>query len=358
MSHYEERLERDLSRIHDDLTSIGKQVREALRKAVRALAAGDRRRCNEVVLEDHPINRAVRALDARCYRFVAVHLPSAGHLRFVSAVIRVNVALERLGDYAVTIAREALQLSRPPEGTVLRELELMFEESAQMLDQALRAFASHNADMARATMVIADQVERTFDSVFEDLVSVGNQRSITEIFALLVIFHMLERVSDQAKNICEETVFAATGQTKAPKVYRILFLDEDNAALGPLAEALARKRFPNSGEYASAGKQPAQALDPRVEAFMAEHGLPVGDLKPRPLEPLLLELAGYHVLVSLSGPVERYVHKVPFHTVALEWDVGAWPPEGDPAEALESIYRTLSTELDELMHLLRGEEAD
>jgi phosphate transport system protein len=79
-------------------------------------------------------------------------------------------------------------------------------------------------------------------SSFADLVNAkGENFSIEDLFAYLGVFNSLERVSDQAKNICEETVFAVTGQTKASKVFRILFLDEDNTLLGPIAETVAGK---------------------------------------------------------------------------------------------------------------------
>ena len=71
---------------------------------MHALLTRDRELAAEVILGDLPINREVRAIDALCHAFVARHLPSAGHLRFVSSVLRLNVELERIGDYAVTIA--------------------------------------------------------------------------------------------------------------------------------------------------------------------------------------------------------------------------------------------------------------
>ena len=82
MSHYETRLERDLERIRKDLTTIASQVQDALKDAVHALLSGDREQAYDTILNDLPINRAVRALDKACYGFIAVHLPSAGHLRW------------------------------------------------------------------------------------------------------------------------------------------------------------------------------------------------------------------------------------------------------------------------------------
>ena len=360
MSHYEERLENDLNRIREQLTAMGNQVREAAKNAVHALLAGNTKLAYATVLGDHPINRASRSLDKLCHGFIALHLPSAGHLRVISATIRANIALERIGDYAVTICREAVQLSAAPQGTLAREVELMSEESRRMLEQALQAFDEGNAEKAKATMVMAEQVERTFDTVFSDLVAEKEHLDIKELFGYLVIFNMIERISDQAKNICEEAVFAVTGETKAAKTYRVLFLDEDNTCLGPMAEAIARKTFPHSGQYVSAGRKAGSKLDANLTRFLNERGVSAEGLEPRTLDLTPEELPDYHVIISLQGTVASYVDAIPFHTAALEWDVGTPPSDGDAAQAAqryEEIYRELAVQIRDLMTTMRGEEA-
>ncbi len=360
MSHYEERLEKDLNRIREHLAALGNDVETAIKNAVHALLTGNTKLTYATILGDHPINRASRALDKLCHGFIALHLPSAGHLRIISATLRANIALERIGDYAVTICREAVQLPAPPEGTIAREVELLADESRRMLSQTLEALEEGNADKAKATMGMADQVERTFDTVFGDLVTEEGHLKTKELIAYLVIFNMLERVSDQAKNICEETVYAVLGQTKAPKVYKILFLDEDNSSLGPLAVAIARKTFPEGGQYSTAGRQAASALDSTLVSFLEGRGTELGDVQPQILDLQPQELADFHVAVSLQGDVGSYLSSIPFHTAALEWDVGAPPSGGDAAQSqqrYEEIYRELALQIRDLMTTLRGEEA-
>ena len=359
MTHYEERLEKDLTRIREGVSAVAGQVEDALKSGVHALLTGNQKLANATVLGDAPINRAVRDIDRMCHAFIALHLPPAGHLRLISAVIRVAIELERIGDYAVTIGRESVQLSRPPEGIVARELERMAEDSRRMLQQAVAAFDANSAEQARATMGMADQVERSFDTVFDELTAEGSSWSTKELFGLFVVFNMLERVSDQAKNICEETVFAATGQTKKAKVYKILFVDEDNSCQSQMAEALVRKNYPNSGNYASAGRHAASAANPAMVDFLEQRGCKAKGA-PVLLDMTHEELAGYHVIVGLNQPVKSLVPEVPFHTAYLEWDVGPAPEDGqDAAEntrRLEEMYRELSANLRNLIETLRGEQ--
>lgn len=361
MSHYEKRLEEDLSTIRNRIEAVAETIEAALHKAVHATLKGDRRLANQIVLDDKPINREIRAIDKLCYAFIARHLPSAGHLRFVSTVLRLNVELERIGDYAVAIAREAVQLSAAPSGSVGTDIQLIADQAQRMFRQAMESFNRQNAELARGTMGMASQVESTYQKVFNDLLEEGEKRTkpIKDLFATLVIFNRIGRVADQAKNICEDTLFTVAGETKKEKVYRILFLDERNDAASQLAEAYARRAFPESGVYDSAGWAPADHLLPAVETFIEAKGLVAGR-PPKGLDHTFEELAGFHVIVGLSPDALSRLEEIPFHTVPLEWEVGPIP--GDlgaerATAALEQAFQTLKNSIRGLMETLRGEEA-
>ena len=362
MSHYEQRLQADLDRIHQRMSALSDEVDTAIKDAVHALLTGNKKLAAATILGDGPVNRAVRELDRMCHALIAVHLPSAGHLRLMSAVIRVNIELERIGDYAVTISRETVQLAAPASGRLAEEIEAMAEDARRMFRQAIDSFTAQNADQARATMAMADQVGRSFDNALADLMRREEEIHVKEMFAYFVVFNMLERVSDQSKNICEETVFAVTGEQKAPKVYRVLFLDEDNSCLGPMALGIARKSYGTAGEFAAGGRNPAAALNPMLTRFMEERGHDMENVAPQGLDYSPQEVSELHVIVSLQHPIGTYLDSVPFHTVALEWDLGEIPADtDDPEEAargLEAIYREIALQLRDLMHLLRGEEGE
>ncbi len=360
MSHYEERLERDLTRIRKHVADMAGHVETAVKNAMRALQTGDNTLAAATVLADHQINRTMREIDKLCHGFIALHLPSAGHLRLLSSVIRANIELERIGDYAVTIAREALQLPDPPEGSMAHELERVGGETQLMLHQSIRAFNELNAEMARSTMIMEEQMENDLDIVYAELMAKDEREAVKNILAVFAIFSQLKRVADQAKNICEETVFAATGEMKAPKIYNILFVDEDNSCQSQMAQAMAHKYFPGSGNYTSAGRRPVRALNPVMTAFLDKHGISIDAGKPQPIDMTPLELTIQHIIVSLQGPVRSYFVQVPFHTTPLEWDIAPLPESGEAGEIekwLEDIYRDLGARIRDLMETLRGEGA-
>jgi phosphate transport system protein len=350
MGHYEERLQLDLDVIRNRVRSIGKAVEQAIQDACRALLSDNQELATQTILGDLRINNMTRDLDRLCHVFVARHLPSARHLRFVSAVLRLSVALERIGDYAETISRSALQLSQVPPSTVTRDVELMSEQSWRLFHQAMKAWNEASPDRARATLGMAGHFGATVDKVFADLVRVGDKasRPITDLFALLGSFNRLERVSHQSKNICEETIFVATGEVKKPKTFDLLFVDEANSGLSLLAAALGRKAFPEVGTYESAGWNPAVEVDLGYREFADQHGIDLNATGPRPLDQV--DLSDYQIVIDLAGNAREHLARLPFHTILL-----AWPQ--DPETSLEHQYKQVSNELSALVEKLHGIDA-
>ena len=351
-NHYEERLQKDLGWIQDLVGIIGLAITKAIDDAVNSVMNLDKDLAALTVIGDYTINRQTRELDRLCHAFVARHLPSAGHLRYVSAVLRLNIALERIGDYAATISRTAAQLSSQPPAVVVRDIEMMSEHARRMLNDSLRSFQQRDVSLAQATLSAAAQFAQYFDRVFADLVKEGetHSRPINDLFSFMATFNRLERVIHQAKNICEETIFVATGKTKGEKTFNILFVDAANSGASQLAEHFTHKAFSQSGRYRSAGWQPADDIEPAYQRFAQTVGIDLDKAWPTPLSTLLDQLDEYHLVIGLAPGARERVGKVPFHTTMLMWDI-------DTTGGPEAVYRQLTPRLRELMERLRGEQA-
>lgn len=357
MSHLEQRLENDLQKIRGLVAEQTVLVEKSVSNALHSLQTDDRKLANTTVLEDLPINRNMRLIDSLCHKFIAVHLPSAGHLRLLSSVIRANIELERIGDYAVTIAREGLQMSTPPTGAMASELERMSGKALLVLKQACTSLNQLDAELARSSMVVARQMEHNLDILYAEMMAKDKVELIRDAIAIFIVFTQLKRVTDQSKNLCEETVFAVTGEQKEPKVYSILFIDEDNSLLSQMAEAVGRINFPESGRYRSAGRIAASSINDQLKRFLQQRGLETEEMELTSLDELNREdLANQMVIISLQGPVENYLSNIPFRTVAVEWKFEL-SRDDDPLQSMELLYREMASRITDLMKLLRGEEA-
>ena len=165
MAIYEKRLQSDITRIRDEVASMGDQVEEALKNATTALFNANEELSSLTIMRDQGINRLNRRINRLSHSFIARHQPSAGHLRLIASVLRMVSEIERIGDYACTISRASLHMKQRPDGVIQRDMEVMAEHASSMLSQSIKAFATDNAELARGTMVMANQVEKELSMV-------------------------------------------------------------------------------------------------------------------------------------------------------------------------------------------------
>ncbi len=356
-TYYEARLEEDLEEIRSEVEKVGRWVEENVRDAVISLTRFDRVRANQTILRDRAVNKRIDDIDHLCHLFVIKHLPSAGHLRFVSAVMRITVALERIGDYAVTVCRETLQLSGPPPTGVIQDVEVLGQQVQNSLKSAISAFVAGDLEQAAVGLGMAKQVESTYRKTVRDLQAAAAReaRHAPDLFSLLIAIRVLKRASDQAENICEQTSFALTGEAREEKTYRILFLDEDNRLLSIMAEAFAREAFSDAGRFLSAGAKPAAEFDPDFLSFLRNRGVEVEGT------PLSIEAAlekahrHYHIIVGIGVNPSKHIEDIPFRTVVLEWDRAEINEEVkglQGKERLQGLYRAIASRVSGLMRTL------
>jgi len=353
MSHLEERLEADLKTIREFVWTLGNDVELAIRNAKKALLTQDEKLAYATVLGDQPINRNSRACDHMCHTFIARYLPGAGQLREMAATMRVNIILERIGDYAVTISRESLQLNKQLPHRFVMQIDALGDESLQILHDARSAFRDNNAEGAKALMHMANLIEHKMDAIYEDLFAADDGMAARTALTVFVVFNLLKRVADQAKNVCDQTVYAVRGVGKTPKIFNIVFLHGDNADAAHLAVSVGRKFFPATAAFSAAGRSTGGNSSPAVKEFLIANGLPEEQLESQGLAALQHDLTHYDIVVSLEGAVKSYLPKLPFHTSALEWPL----PEPGSVGDFPGLYRVLLDEISSLVSLLSGEQA-
>jgi phosphate transport system protein len=330
MAIYEERLQRDLNTIREGVLTVGEKVLQAYQTSVHAMLTSNHALAHKVILGDELINNAIRKIDGLCHRFIAIHLPSGGHLRTISSIIRANIELERIGDYAVTISRESIQFDTPPPKEFAYEIERVAAISSRTLQMAMEAFRHNNAEMALTTKNMAKPVETAMEQILDRLVFTCQQHpeQTEDMFRLMHVFAKLIRVADQASNICTEILFAVTGTQRPPRAYQIWFIDECNT-LSKMAEGIARKLYPKSAEYSSFGSAPVERFDPLLLEFLSEKGI-------------LLKGADRPRLFDLSPNIAPL-------------PIGVKKPE--ILERYEELYREIAYKIQELIQTFKGEEA-
>jgi protein-tyrosine-phosphatase len=237
--------------------------------------------------------------------------------------------------------------------------------SIPMLRNAVLAFVQQDSDLARKSMADEEVVDTLKSKLNADLIQLrhDNKIPLQALHPLMTIARRFERVSDQAKNICEETVYMCTGEYakhKGTEVFRVLFVDEHNSCRSLMAEgigqALGRPQF----IFSSAGLDPKPA-DPATVSFLKAKGIDLSRHIPKTLQQIP-NLDHYHIVVGLAQEAQKALPPPPRKTVYFDWNVeDPSKTEGSPAvvrAAYERTYEFLLSQIQDLAEALLGNNSD
>ena len=323
-THLEQTLQRDIDQIRAELLAMSELAERALQDCLKALLDNNRQLAYAVILRDQFIDGKEKELDQLCQRFLARQQPVASILRFVYSTIKVNLELERVGDYAESIARQCLKLSQPAVDFPRDRFVQIADLSIPMLHDSIQAFVGQDEALARRTIEVEEAVDVIKSDLNRDLVGLFRQQEIPfeALSPLMMIARKFERVTDQARNICMETLYLCTGEhPKHPgsDQVRVLFVDENHAALGPMAEAMAKSLQLPQFVFSSAGVDP-RPIAPEVVRFMREKGMDLSRAAPKAIHQIP-DLDHYQVVVALAREVRRAFPKQPRKLVYIEWNI-------------------------------------
>lgn len=362
-THFEASLQRDIDRIRQRVLIMGSLAETALRDSVTALREANRQMAYAVILKDRHIDDAEREIDRLCLEFLVRQQPVAGPLRFAYSTIRINLELERVGDYAESIARQSLKLMPLTVPLPIARLEEIAEISITMLHDSVKAFVDQDVELARRTIETEEAVDVLKSSLNRDVVALFRENRIPfeALNPLLMIARRLERVSDQARNICVEVLYMCTGEYtrhQGGELFRLLFVDQHNSCRSQMAEAIANSLAQPKFLFASAGLDP-QPIDPGTLAFLKEKGCDVSRLTSKSVG-AIPNLEHYHVVVGLSDDVKKEFASRPRKAVYLDWNVpDPSRVQGAPAQvraAYEETHRFLHEHLKDLVEAVLGDE--
>jgi phosphate transport system protein len=188
---------------------MGGLAEECVRVAIEALVKRDPELLKQVIAGDGPINELHVEIDERCFTLLALHQPMAGDLRMVTAAVKINTDLERVGDLAVNIAEAAQRYISHPPVKALIDLPRMSDLAQRMLREALDAFVVQDIGAAHAVLRQDDLLDGLKNQVFRELLTymLGDPDTIEPAINLILVSRHLERIGDHATNIAEDVIF-------------------------------------------------------------------------------------------------------------------------------------------------------
>jgi phosphate transport system protein len=205
----------ELAQLEASLQEEGDLVLRALRSSLNALARGDEELADEVIRFDDQVDARYMQIEEGVQSLLARQTPVAADLRLVLAVLRVNLHLERMADYCVTVAKLTKLMGdlNVAEEAISRSIEEMGQRAEQMIRVALDAFASRDAQKAETLVDLDELIDRANRNATEDVLSLGASPAEREYgLRMLVVSRCVERIGDHAVDIGEQVFYLVTGE--------------------------------------------------------------------------------------------------------------------------------------------------
>jgi phosphate transport system protein len=203
--HFEE----ELQALKNRLLNMGALVEERVHDAIHALIERRPDTAQRIIASDQDVNELQIEIDERCLRLLALQQPMASDLRLITAAMKINADLERIGDQAVNIGEQAVRILAHPPLKPLIDLPRMAEIAEKMTRESLDAFVRKDATLARAILARDDEVDGLKDQVFRVLLTymMADPGTIERALGLILVSRHLERIADHATNIAEDVIF-------------------------------------------------------------------------------------------------------------------------------------------------------
>jgi phosphate transport system protein len=205
--------EQELEKLKAKLLEMSALVESAVYRSVQGVVEKNEELAQAVLRNEGRINQLEIEIDDLAISLLALQAPLAADLRLVTAAIKINNDLERMGDLSVSIAQSAMALLKEPVIRPLIDIPHIAGLAQSMVRKALDAFVNRDADLARSVLASDDAVDNMRTASYHELISFmeSNPQQIPQALYLLSVVRNLERIADHSTNIAEDVLFLVKG---------------------------------------------------------------------------------------------------------------------------------------------------
>lgn len=193
---------------------MGINVSEQIYRSTKAFIEHDKELANEVVSDDREINGGEMQLENQALKLIALQQPVASDFRTIVSVLKASSDLERIGDHAVSIAKETILVKGNPRVPQIEEkISAMTADIRKMLEQVLDAYVKADEKSARNIAQEDKKIDEQY-KVCRDLIVKEMQHETKTAVATssyLLVARLLERIGDHIVNLSEWIVYSKNG---------------------------------------------------------------------------------------------------------------------------------------------------
>lgn len=232
--HISQKYNKELEELRAEVMVMGGMVEKQLQNSLQSLIKADIDLAKRVAKKDSEVNTKELEITARCAEILALRQPTASDLRLILSIEKMITDLERVGDFAKSLAILSKKLIKKGISTrYYSELGHLGRQAEQMLNGALNAFARLDAEAALDIMTFEERINKESDALSRQLITymMEDPRSIKHTLRALNAAKALERIGDHCENICEYVVYLVKGEDiryqNLDDIRASLFADDD-----------------------------------------------------------------------------------------------------------------------------------
>lgn len=209
MRHFDQELEQ----LKTMLLEMASLVETAIFRSINAVVQKDRLLAEGVLKDETRIDRMEIDIDDLAIKLLALQQPMAVDLRLITATLKINNDLERMGDLAANIAQRAIDLIEEPSIKPMVDIPHIASLVQSMVRKALDSFVNRDPELAKSVLASDDAVDDLRTASFHELISFmeRTRKNVPQSISLLSIIRNLERIADHATNIAEDALFYVDG---------------------------------------------------------------------------------------------------------------------------------------------------
>jgi phosphate transport system protein len=213
--HISKRYNEELAEVRSLIEQMGLLVTEQVKDGISALIHLDADLAKQVIRNDGKVNALEIKIDETCTHILATRQPAASDLRLIVSVIKTISHIERIGDKAKKIGRNAIKIAKSNENNRhYKELTYLGEMVVNNLTKAMEALSSFDVELAIAVIENDAEINEEYDNISRMLLTkmMEDPREIKMSLRILHSARALERIGDHSKNICEYILFLVEGK--------------------------------------------------------------------------------------------------------------------------------------------------
>lgn len=206
--------ENNMNLLKNLISEMSQLAEQALSKALKSLVEQNLSLADTVIIEDEKINNLEDEIEELVVKIIASQQPVATDLRRIMAALKIVSSVERIGDFAVDIAKATKRIGTEELIKPLHEIPKMGELVQEMIKQAITAFVKNDIHLAKEMAAIDDQVDSMYASILKELLEkmVHQPEKLEQVMQLAYIARFIERSADHATNIAEAILYTVKGK--------------------------------------------------------------------------------------------------------------------------------------------------